>query len=357
MPPESPVPASQGEAPSADPLGTEGPPAGTEEAPDSGPAFPTTLAGGTLDVQTYSGREWLAEFGTDTPENERFAADTRALLDVVGKDLDDLTVRSALHQPSEGNQAVIVALRIAGAEARDFAADAVRLMLGDVDAPEFALRPLGRRWVLRVVDAAVPGVYPRTVYLDGDTAWIIGADEPHVIELLEQLPIQAYQQLPDAQNLATQVPLVLDGRRRTGLYEAIEPLFLDSLSERLGPEFEQWTQDLYLDSGITPTDLLGVIAWWGIESTEDSLKIEGYQVPGGPAELVERLRAEIFLAGGEALPEEVSRTEQELGGRQVTSLDLGIATKHIFASGDTVWVVTDPSGEPAMAEEAVAALP
>jgi len=112
-----------------------------------------------------------------------------------------------------------------------------------------------------------------------------------------------------------------------------------------------------MDSGLTPTDLVGAIAWWGLTSPDESVEVEGYQVPGASPELVERFRSEVFLNGGESLPGEASRSEQELGGRPVTSIDLGFTKQHIFSSGDTVWVVTDHVDEPAMAEEAIAALP
>ena len=102
---------------------------------------------------------------------------------------------------------------------------------------------------------------------------------------------------------------------------------------------------------------MGAIAWWGIESSEESVEVEGYQVPGGSPEVVESLLTKVFLADGEALADEVGRTEQELGGHQVTTFDFGYATQHVFSSGDTIWVVTDHAGEPAMAEEAIAALP
>ena len=328
------------------------------DGPDAGPVFPSTLAGADLEVRTYSGAGWLAEFEDGTAESATYAEDTMALLGSLGKDMDDLTVRSALAQPSEGNQAVIVAMQVTGVEARDFAVEAVRLLLGDVEEPELVLRPLGGRWVLRVVDAAIPGVYPRTVYLDGDTAWIIGADEPSVLELLEQLPAPSFHASAADQPMSAQLPVVLDGRRRAGLYETIEPqAFLPALFERVGPAFDDWMLDLYLTEGMMPTDLVGAVAWWGLESSDQSVEIEGYQVPGAPAELVERFRSEVFLAAGQALPQEVSRTDQELGGRQVTTIDLGSSRRHVFATGDTVWVVTDHADEPALAEEAIAALP
>jgi hypothetical protein len=322
------------------------------------PAFPTTLAGADLDVRTYSGAEWLAGSGdTGTPEDAAYAEATQALLASLDRDLDDLVVRSALAQPSEGNQAVIVALRIAGVPASDFVEEAVRILLTDVAEPGFVLRPLGSRWVLRVTDQAIPGVYPRTVFIDGDTAWIVGADEPYVEELLEQLPPSAPRVVAAEGMVSRKLPVEVDGRRRAGLFETVEPLFLPALADRLGPEFEDWMLDLYLTDGLTPTDIIGADAWWGLESSDESIEIEGYQLPGASAEIVERLRADVILGSGDALAGEVGRGEAQLGGRQVTSVDLGAVKKHVFASGDTVWVVTDHAGEPELAEAAIAALP
>ena len=232
----------------------------------SGPAFPSTLAGVPLEVQSYDGAQWLDQFRDGTAENEAFAADTTALLESLGKGVDDLHVRSALAEPTPGSQAVILALQVDGTEARDFATGAVDLLLGDINDPGFALRPLGSRWVLRVIDAAVPGVYPRTVYLAGDTAWVIGADEEYVIELLEQLPAQVYSQSTGDAVLAGQLPVVLDARRRTGLYEAREPHLPAGprAAHRAGARCLA-ARPLPKD-GLTPTDLVGAIAWWGVES-------------------------------------------------------------------------------------------
>jgi hypothetical protein len=348
--------AALAQSPTTSPVAplTEPAPASTEPAP---PAFPTTLAGVDLDVRTYTGSEWLAESGDGTPEDAAYAEETLALLESLGRDIDDLAIRSALATPSEGNQAVIVALRIAGVRAGEFVERAVGLLLSDVEEPGFVLRPLGSRWVLRVTDEAIPGVYPRTVYVDGDTAWIIGADEPGVLELLEQLPMAASRTVAEDDMVSRRLPVELEGRRRAGLFETVEPLFLPALADQLGPAFDDWMLDLYLEEGITPTDIVGADAWWGLESSDQSIEVEGYQVPGASPEIVERLRSEIVLAAGEPLPGEVGRSDVELGGHQVTTVDLGSAKRHVLAVGDTVWVVTDHAGEPELAEAAIAALP
>ena len=333
------------EAPVADPV---------EERP--APAFPSTLLGQDLDVLTYSGPEWIAEFESGSEADRAYVDGTKALLESVGKSIDDLIVSSALHEPSPDDRAVIAALRIDGTDARDFSTEAVRLMLGDVTDPEFALRPLQDRWVLRVVDAALPGVYPRTVYLHEDTAWIIGGDEPYVEDLVGQLPEQSLRDDSTLEPLVTRVPGVLDDRRRTGLYESIEPLFMPTLSERFERPLDQWLVDAYLDAGYSPLDLYGVIAWWGIGAPEESVQIEGYQVPGGSAELLDRLLDEVMLAEGAALLTDVARTDGQIGGHDVSTLDYGTAKQHFFVAGDTLWVVTDHVGEPTLAEEAIAAL-
>lgn len=340
--------AALAQSPSADPSRSE-----------SGAAmpFPTTLGGQPLDVRTYTGTEWLAESSAVSPDSAAFASDAQAMLASVGATVDDLSVASALVEPIPGTQAVILGLRVQGVEARNIVEQSVGLLLGDIEEPEFVLRPIGSRWVLRVVDAAIPGVYPRTVYIDGDTAWYIGADEAYVQELLEQLPAQAAAAPGDDASLVSTLPVVLAGQRRTGLYEAREPLVLPTFDQRLGPAMEAWLLDLYLDEGIAPSDLVGAIAWWGTSGDEQGVEVEGYQVPGASPEMLERLRTQVLLADGSALPDEVSRVEQELGGHAVTTIDFGYSTQHVLSSGDTVWVVTDYAGEPALAEEAVAALP
>jgi hypothetical protein len=335
---------------------------------DGGIAFPTTLGGQVLDVEAFSGPEWLAQFSGDGAEDATFLEGTEGLVEGLDKTIDDLSVKTALYQPSEGNHAVVAAFRIDGSESRQFAQDAVRLMLGDVVAPELALRPVAGKWVLRVFDAAMPGVYPRTVYLKDDTAWIIEGDDVYVGDALDQLPASDAAGAVAAEPMISRLPLVLDGRRRTELYEATEPFDLPTLGGRLGPELESWLLDLYLGTGLTPSSMVGAITAWGVLFSQESLEIEGYQLPGAATEFVERLRREIILAEtGEVgedgqipvsdLPEGVTRIDGEIAGRAVVTLDFGGAQQHVFSSGDTVWVVTDYVGETEMAAEAIAALP
>jgi hypothetical protein len=321
---------------------------------DTDVPFPTSLGGEPIDIVTLSGPEYVAQFTDGENADPAFVEGVEALVADAGKTLDDLTVKSALYQPSEGNHAVVAAYTIDGIPARDFAPQAVQLLLGDVATPEFLLRPVAGKWVLRVADAEMPGVYPRTVFLNDDTAWVIEGDEQYVWDALDQLPaVEPAGAQVDDQMIAS-LPLELDGRRRTGLYEATEPLFLPTLSEHLGDALEQWLLDLYMDAGVTPAEMIGVVTWWGVESSQDSVQIEGYRLPGDESELVDRLVSEVIL--GTTL-EGVSRSEETIAGRDVTTLDFGTLKQHVYSSGDTAWVVTDNVGETEMVEEAITALP
>jgi hypothetical protein len=345
------------QGPTDSPQPAEATPTGTK--PQADIPFPTTLAGVPLDVQTYTGPEWLDASATGDPGDAAYIEQTEALLASLGKSIDDLTVKSALAQPTEGTPVVIAGVRIADTEARTYIRELVRVLLGDLEQPELLMRlPLTSQWVLRVVDAETPGVYPRTVVLDGDTAWIIGGDEEYVQDLLSQLPLPEGPTTVEPEVLSGQLPVALGGRRRAGLVETLEPLLLPSLSESFGPAFEDWLLDLYLDEGIRPTDIIGADAWWGLRAPEESVEIEGYLVPGASPEAVERLLSDVFLAGGQPLPGEVGRVEEELGGKSVTTIDRGGGAKrHTFRDAGIDWVVTDHVGEPQLAEEAIAALP
>jgi hypothetical protein len=346
----------------------------TAAADDAGIAFPVMLGGQLLSPTTYSGEEWLEQFSGDDPDTV-FIDGTNDLLESVGAGLADLSVKSALYEPVENEAAVVLAMRIDGTDARDWVEGAVDVLVADVVEPGLVMRPLDTKWALRVTDETRPGVYPRTVYLRDDTAWFIQGDNEYVADALSQLPDAAPVGASSADALFTDMPLTLDGERRIGLYESTEPLFMPTLSERLGDSIEAWLLDLYLEAGISPSEMLGVITWWGLEAAQDGIQIEGYRLPEGGEELTQRLLDEIFLvrppevsvdpeseAASDfdpvaALLQGVDFGEEEIAGRSVTTLDYGNTLQYIFGSADTVWVINDPLGERDKVEEAIAALP
>ena len=193
-----------------------------------------------------------------------------------------------------------------------------------------------------------------------DTVWIIQGDEAYVYDALDQLPDPDPVVARAGEALASDVPVVLDGRRRTVLYEVTEPLALPTVFDRLT---EDYLLDLYLEAGISPAEMLGVIAWWGVLAPQESIQIEGYRLPDPASDIAERLRSEIVLGEGAIassyaqLVENVPQTEQEIAGRVVVTLDYGQVKQYVFDGADTLWVVTDHVGETEMVEEAIAALP
>ena len=346
--------------------GAESPAAATQ---DSGIAFPVMLGGQVLTPETFSGADWLAQFAGDDQADTAYVSGMQALLEGAGATVDDLTVKSAMYQPAEGEAAVVMAMRIAGTDARTWVRDAVDVVVSDVTEPGLVMRPLDTKWTLRVTDANLPGVYPRTVYLKDDTAWFIQGDTDYVWDALGQLPDADPIGLSSADRLDTDVPLALDGARRIGLYESTEPLFLPTIGARLGNDIEDWLLELYLDTRISPSQMIGVIAWWGLEASSDGIQIEGYRLPAGGEEMTQRLLQDVFLIRPPEDPEAVdtdpvalqlqgtSFSEEEIGGKSVTVLDNGDTKQYIFTSNDTIWVVSDPLGERDRVEEAITSVP
>ena len=203
----------------------------------------------------------------------------------------------------------------------------------------------------------------------------IQGDNDSVWDVLNQLPDAVPVGASSADSLFTDLPMTLAGERRIGLYESTEPLFLPTLGERLGDGIEDWLLDLYLDAGISPSEMIGVITWWGLEAAQDGIQIEGYRLPEGGEELTKRLLDEVFLIRPPevsvdpesevaldidpvaSLLEGVEFREEEIGGQMVTTLDYGGSLQHIFSTADTIWVISDPLGEREKVEEAIEALP
>jgi hypothetical protein len=364
-------------------------PAAEQEAPAAetqaeGIVFPVMLGGQLLSPDTYSGAEWLELF-TGEDADTVFVEGVQQLVESTGAAIEDVTVKTAMYEQIgydeftgeeiPGEPAVVLAVRIAGTESREWVEDAVDVFVGDVIEPGLIMRPLSTKWTLRVTDATMPGVYPRTVYVNDDTAWFIQGDNDYVWDALDQLPEADPVGESSADTLFTDVPMSLNGERRIGLYESTEPLFLPTLGERLGEGIEDWLLDLYLDEGISPAEMLGVIAWWGIEASADGIQIEGYRLPEGGEELTQRLLDDIFLirppevsidTESEDAPDidpvaaslqGVEFSEEEIAGQSVTTLDYGDSRQHIFSTADTIWVISDPLGEPEKVEEAIERLP
>ena len=150
--------------------------------------FPAELEGAPIASSACEGPAWLAlqDRGTVTTVER-----AEALVDSVGRSIDDLTVATAVHEREPGRIATITALRVEGAQAQRFADPAISLLLG-IERPDKRYRYLGqdRIPVTRVRDETVPGSRSVTMYAPvGDTLWFVTADEPELLErIIQSLP-------------------------------------------------------------------------------------------------------------------------------------------------------------------------
>jgi hypothetical protein len=151
--------------------------------------FPTTVSDIPVEVTALSAEAWLASGDSGTPADEAAAGRAlQSLADAAGVTIDDIAVATGLLEPSPGNRAVIAAVGVPGADGQGLVDDVIDAMLGDIVEPRTAPESLAGKSVLRVTDAATPGVYPRNVYVDGDIVWLIEADDPLRTEIAAALP-------------------------------------------------------------------------------------------------------------------------------------------------------------------------
>jgi hypothetical protein len=339
-----------------------------EETPSSdlAAAFPDTLEGADLPVEAWDGQAWLDRADPASPDGQVVAERTQALLDATGKSITDLEVASALHEPSEGNHAAITAVRVAGASAADLVRPTIALLLGDVANPELQVRGLGSRYILRVSDADRPGVYPRTVYSAGDTVWVVDAEQPLLLEILDALPdTPADEPVDAAPELVAQIPYVLGGERRSQVQVTTGwgSLLSTAPDEMFGPQFAETEVRLFLDEGLTAQDLTSVLGIW--DTSAEGIFVVGFEIAGASQADMESVLEEVIVPAISLTSQQPTVTQQEIAGRDVTVVsdeavegeDRVIGTFYFVVSGDTVWMVNLAAADDAILTEAFGALP
>lgn len=330
------------------------------------PQFPATLGGQPLEVQAFSGSEWLARVDPATEDGARVTERTQALVAAAGGSIDDLMVATALHEPSPGNHAAITAVRVAGASAADLVMPAIGLLLGDIADPALRLRQIGGKDVLRVTDAAVTGTYPRTVYAVADTVWVVEAEGEPLAEIVAALPERERPPAPDTSALASGFPSRLGGERPTELYMAtgwggpISP----ALGAMFGPESEDVAVRLFLERGVTLEDLTWAYSIWTDEN-DASTVLAAFQIAGLDAEGTQEVLAAVILPSFSSGFQQPTQATSEIAGRQVVTLmdealpeeDRASETYHFAVAGDTIWMINVPTADPERVAEAVGQLP
>ncbi len=150
-------------------------------------SFPTSV-GWPREVETWSGPEWLARLDPVMHRDANVIRATEALVAAADATLDDLTITTVLLEPSPGNFASIAAVHIPGARTLDLLDPVIPVMAAHIADPRISWRRVGERWIARVFDDAMPGVYPVTFYPAGDTVWVFQADLPLVERIVAELP-------------------------------------------------------------------------------------------------------------------------------------------------------------------------
>ena len=152
-------------------------------------SFPTDV-GWPREVETWSGPEWIARLDPVMHSDANVIRATEALVAAADATLDDLTITTVLLEPNPGNFASIAAVHIPGARALDLLDPVIPVIAAHIAEPRISWRRVGERWVARVFDDAMPGVYPVTFYPAGDTVWVFQADLSLVERVVAELPSQ-----------------------------------------------------------------------------------------------------------------------------------------------------------------------
>lgn len=321
--------------------------------------FPTTLGGQPLEVTIDDGAGWLARFDESDADGATVIERTRSLLESVGASVEDLSIATAQHAPSEGNVATISAIRVRGAGAHDLIGGGIELLLGDVATPDLEMRIDGGRDVLKVRDAEMPGAYPRTLVATGDTLWIIEAEPPVLGEILAALPPDR-EPAPPAFDLAASVPRELAGDRRVYLVVSSGWDYVYWLSENYPSELETVALQSYLASGIPIDDVTTTSAVWTDDAGDIGAVLAAYQFAGADQATLEELLETVILPGFEGLGSE--HEEIEVAGRTVTRLideslvgpEGDVRPITLYISGDTVFVL---DADEEIIADAIASLP
>lgn len=335
------------------------PPAGNPSEGDLAGQFPATLGGRDLQVTIDDGTEWMARFDTAGPDGAIVIERTKALLASVEGTVDDLTIATALHVPDEGEVATISALRVRGAEAHQIVDGAIGLMLGDVAVPALEVRISGGRDVLKVRDAEMPGAYPRTLVPVGDTLWIVQAEPPLLDEILSVLPAAPTAAAP-AFDLASSVPLVLDGARRVYLVVSSGWDYVFWPTENSPSQLDAVALESFLASGITMDNVTTTSSVWTDTEGNIGAVLAAYQFAGADQDVLQGLLEDVILPRFEGLGS--VHEPGQIAGRDVivlrdeTLIDSDGAPRpaYLYVSGDTIFVL-DASEK--TADAAIDALP
>jgi len=152
--------------------------------------FPADLEGRPLEVVAASGAEWIDQRDPDDPEDAILASHAEDVATSVQRDVDDMTIATAIHEPRPGAISTIAAVRVDGVPATSLVYPVLRFLGASIHEPVMRWRALADTWIIIVRDLSMPGSYPVTLVPIGDTVWVIQADQPLRDEIVTALPPQ-----------------------------------------------------------------------------------------------------------------------------------------------------------------------
>jgi hypothetical protein len=173
-------------------------PVGAQEASPTASASPTvsldmlasipdTLAGLVPEVDIVRGAEHFDVFDLTIDADVAERAGIEAFLEALGAPVEDMTSVSAVAYDDD-SFAFLAGLQIAGADQETLMQLYLTALIGSMISPYQELGEIGGKTATLVIDEGELDSAPVYVYGNGDTVWLIAAEEAVVEEVLRQLP-------------------------------------------------------------------------------------------------------------------------------------------------------------------------
>ena len=158
--------------------------------------FPVSVGGQPVEVETWSGAQWVARLDPKVPKEAASIAATESLLVAASTSLDLIEVASASIDVGQDGEVTIAAVRVPGSRAYDFVDAAVGVLVPPA-TDAFGWGWAGNAWIAFYIDRADPDDDLLIAYPAADIVWIIDAhaarDTPTAVRvepIVEALPPQ-----------------------------------------------------------------------------------------------------------------------------------------------------------------------
>ena len=162
--------------------------------------IPTEIEGSTVDIETYSGADILADTDPSDPDAEESLQALQEQLAARGKTMDDLSLAFASYATEESFGS-LTAIRVKGVDISTMTQDLLPLLLADVTESVLTPSTIAGKAVTIISEAPLASGSPAAsedpfgditeqayIYPHGEVLWFVVADEPGLTELFGKLP-------------------------------------------------------------------------------------------------------------------------------------------------------------------------